>query len=115
MVTIKHRIALDLAKSTLANKLAKHPLHKHFKVGKTTQTLDERFSQNYKDKYDGIDELYNAGSDGALVDWLEEQMIAYCLDTFGKRECDNDQVGGGPTCEDNADKDNPAKLYLVWR
>lgn len=107
-------IVLDLVKASLGNTLAKHIYYKSFKIGKTTQTLDERFSQNYADEYEGIELLYDGGIKGDLIDQLEEEMIKYCLDTYGD-ECDNDQLGGGPACTDNSDKDHTAKLYVVWK
>ncbi len=104
---------LEEAKASLANILAKNPLYNHFKIGKTVQELDVRFGQNYSGDYEDIAMLYDGGSDGALIDWLEEE-IKYCWKTYGE-ECDNDQIGGGPACEDNVGKENAAKLYVVWR
>ena len=108
-------IALETAKLALSNTLALHPLHDHFKVGKTVQDLSVRYGQKYADKYDDIELLYDGKTDGALVDWLEEEMIKYCWEAYGREECENEQIGGGQKCEDNADKNNPAKLYVVWR
>lgn len=114
MKKLSNILALDLAKAALGNVLARHPLYESFKIGKTTQTLEERFSQNYADEYEGIELLYVGGIKGELIDQMEEEMIEYCLNTYGD-ECDNDQIGGGPACADNADKDHTAKLYVVWK
>ena len=91
-----------------------HILCDHFKIGKTTQTLKDRFSENYEGEYDCIELLFDAGSNGALIDWLEKEMIQYCIEEYSK-ECDNEQVGGGPNCADNASTQNTAKLYVVFR
>lgn len=92
----------------------KHILCNHFKVGKTTQSLKERFLEKYEGEYECMDLLFDAGEDGALIDWLEEEMIQYCKEEYC-RECDNEQVGGGPACADNASRLNAAKLYVVFR
>lgn len=89
--------------------------YEHFKIGKTTQTLDQRFAENYEGQYSDIALLYDSGTDGELMDWLEEEMIKRCLKTYGEGICDNRQEGGGPTCKDNATKENTAKLYVVWK
>lgn len=106
---------LDIAEAALNNAKFRHILSNHFKIGKTTQSLEERFVQNYQGKYEDIVLLYDAGTDGSLVDWLEEEMIKHCWDVYGRKECDNDQIGGGPSCTDNATTDNTAKLYVVFR
>ena len=110
----KKQLVLGSAKLAVINSLSKYPLFKHFKIGKTTQNLDERFQENYKDIYEGIELLYDAGSDGALIDWLEKEVIDFCLNVYGAEVCDNEQIGGGPNCADNADENNAAKLYLVY-
>lgn len=115
MTEITNSYVLDVVKASLANILTKNPLYNHFMIGKTIQNLSERFGQNYEGEYDDIALLYDGGPNGALVDWLEEEMIRYCWEVYGKDECDNEQVGGGPTCEDNVDKDSTAKLYVVWK
>ena len=114
MNDLKNRMSLRIAKLALTNKLALYPLYEGFKIGKTTQTIEDRFAEDYSDDYDYIEKLYDAGTDGELVDWLEEEMIKYCKATFAG-ECDNEQIGGGPKCADNADKDHTAKLYVVIR
>lgn len=106
--------SLECVKERLERLRFNHILCNHFKIGKTTQKLNDRFSENYKEEYDCIELLLNAEEDGELIDWLEEEMIQYCLEEYGK-ECDNEQVGGGPTCVDNASKQNTAKLYVVFR
>ena len=115
MNDIQKTMAMALAQTKLQNVLSSHPLYNHFKVGKTTQTLEQRFAENYADEYDDIELLHDSGTNGALMDWLEVEMIKYCRETYGDDECDNRQEGGGPKCKDKADKDNTAKLYVVWR
>ncbi len=115
MIDLQKKLYLSLAQTELAAKRNKYILCDHFKIGKTTQTLNDRFAENYSGDYDGIELLFDAGTDGALIDWMEEEMIKYCWDEYGREECDNDQIGGGPKCEDNADKDHTAKLYMVFR
>ena len=85
------------------------------KFQKHPQEFETIFAENYSVDYEGIELLFDAGTDGALIDWMEEEMIKYCWDEYGTDECDNDQVGGGPKCEDTADKDHTAKLYVVFR
>lgn len=115
MKQLSSMLTMTIAQMALENILAKHPFVRHFKVGKTTQTLTERFSQEYDDKYSDIALLYDGGTNGAMIDTLEEDMIQYCLATYGNDVCDNKQYGGGPACKDNADANNTAKLYVVWK
>lgn len=105
---------LESVKGLLEQFRIKHILCNHFKVGKTTQTLQNRFSENYEGEYEYMNLLFDAGDDGALIDWLEEEMIQYCREEYGN-ECDNEQVGGGPACADKATRLNTAKLYVVFR
>lgn len=106
--------ALSSAKVELLNVMSRHILFKYMKVGKTVQKLTERYNQDYKDDYDNIELLYNGGTDGALVDWLEEEMIKHCQQTYGDK-CKNEIEGGGPKCEDNATEENTAKVYVVYK
>ena len=105
---------LEAVKDLLEKDRFKHILCDHFKIGKTTQSLKERYSENYEGEYVCIELLFDAGEDGALIDWLEEEMIKYCKEEYCK-ECDNEQVGGGPACADNSSRLNTAKLYVVFR
>ena len=114
MNELKYKAAYAITKANLINELAKCPLHKAFKIGKTTQELNDRFNEDYASDYECIAELYDAGIDGHLVDWLEEKMIEYCQNNYAEL-CDNKQIGGGPPCTDNANKSHTAKLYVVIR
>ena len=105
---------LESVKELLEKRRFNHILCDHFKIGKTTQALKSRFAENYEGEYDCIELLFDAGDDGALIDWLEEEMIQYCRENYSK-ECDNEQVGGGPNCAENASTKNTAKLYVVFR
>ena len=85
-----------------------------FKIGKTTQTLAQRFAEKYSSQYADIELLYDAYDNGELIDAIEKEVIEFSKEAYPDR-CDNDQIGGGPNCADNADRDNTAKLYVVWR
>lgn len=105
---------LESVKVLLEKARINHILCDHFKIGKTTQILNNRFSENYEGEYECMNLLFDAGEDGALIDWLEEEMIRFCREEYGD-ECDNEQVGGGPSCADKASRLNTAKLYVVFR
>lgn len=72
---------------------------KHFKIGKTSQPLKDRFDQNYQAKYSQIKLVYKS-DDLKLIDSLEKELIAYLKKYYDNR-CDNDQLGGGPDCVGN--------------
>lgn len=113
MKSLLRTIVTATCQVKLINLIAMHP-ECHFKVGKTTQTLSNRFSECYEDEYDDIELLYDASTDGELIDNVEEDMIVFCKETY-LENCDNEQVGGGPSCKDNVSRDNTAKLYVVWK
>lgn len=115
MKKLSYEMALNASKKELRNVLSENPNYKHFKVGKTTLSLDQRFGDNYDGKYDDIELLFDGGQKGELIDWLEKAMIDYSLKTYGEKVCDNRQDGGGPDCADHTSDDNTAKLYVVWR
>ena len=106
--------ALLSAEVALSNVMSRHILFKYMKVGKTVQKLTERYNQDYKDDYDNIELLYDGGTDGALIDWLEEEMIKHSHQTYGDK-CKNEIEGGGPKCKDNATEENTAKVYVVYK
>ena len=47
MNDLKNRMSLRIAKLALTNKLALYPLYEGFKIGKTTQTIEDRFAEDY--------------------------------------------------------------------
>lgn len=105
----KNEIKLNCAAKISA--IVSKPEVTNFKIGKTTQQVDDRYRQGYEKEYDEIHLVYSS-SDGALIDWLEKQLISEFMETYGVR-CDNNQIGGGPNCADN--KDDQSYLYLVTK
>lgn len=76
-----------------------------FKIGKTGQSVDERFRQNYIGKFLYREEIcYHENS--AKIDELEEYLIEQFQDD---QRCKNEQVGGGEMT-----KSNKYIIYLVW-
>ena len=62
-----------------------------FKIGKTGQTLKDRFDQEYAEQYKSILTVGTA-PDKTTIDGFEKYMIK----RFGNLpNCDNEQVGGG--------------------
>lgn len=83
----------------------------HFKIGKTTQPLNDRFRQEYEKDYFTIAELYRS-TDKQLIDWLEKTLISHFM-THNHFIFDNDQRGGGyPAYDANA---QDACVYLALR
>lgn len=85
-----------------------------FIVGKTTQTLNQRFAERYADRYEDIELLYDAYENGELIDMVEKDVIEFAKEVYADT-CDNEQVGGGPNCADNTSRENTAKLYVAWK
>lgn len=81
---------------------------KHFKIGKTTQPLKDRFiqDQEYQKKYNQIILIYSS-TDLKLIDDLEVNLITYYMKNYPTK-CDNDQIGGGPDC-----KGEVGYIYIV--
>lgn len=67
----------------------------HFKIGKTGQSLSDRFDAEYKNEYDRIKSVYKS-NDKKIVDDLESYLIDRFLsfDKF-KSMCVNQAIGGG--------------------
>lgn len=80
---------------------------KHFKIGKTSQPLKDRFDQNYQAQYSQIKLIYQS-DDLKLIDSLEKELIAY-FKKYHANRCDNDQLGGGPDCVGNI-----GYIYIVF-
>ena len=89
--------------------------YSHFKIGKTGQSLSDRFDSEYKNKYDRIEPVRKS-SDSTEIDELEKYLISRFKENWvseltrkvhklltGKTmpKCDNDAVGGGEM--DNSD------------
>lgn len=90
----KKRIGDDLEKQIIE--------FENFKIGKTGQTLDERYRQEYESDYEGKQELFSSSSKEE-VDNMEEYLIERFIH---EEKCDNEQVGGG-------DMTNSSR-YLVY-
>ena len=66
-----------------------------FKIGKTGQSLPDRFDIEYKDLYDRIELVYSSSSK-VEIDNLEKWLIGYFQELkLYASKCDNEAVGGG--------------------
>ena len=69
--------------------------YSRFKIGKTGQTIEDRFNSEYADEYDGIHPICNS-TNKALIDQWEIDLIEHFQEAPGYAgKCDNDAVGGG--------------------
>lgn len=85
----------DLKLRTLSN----------FKIGKTGQTIEERYNEEYSDTYDYY-EVIGSSENKSTIDNFEKYMI----DRFSNLpKCNNDQIGGGEMV-----KSNKYIVYLVY-
>lgn len=109
MMNYKELFAYNESKNAI-NKIVDANPDCCFKIGKTSQPLETRFSQGYEDEYDSIHPIYNS-TDGELIDKLEKELIKYYMYNYPD-SCDNQQVGGGPDEEDIA---LVGRIYLVIR
>lgn len=62
-----------------------------FKIGKTGQTVKERYEEEYSETYDKY-EVIGTSVKATIIDNFEEYMIERFMDFDN---CDNDQIGGG--------------------
>ncbi|MCE4564112.1 hypothetical protein INQ51_07295 [Maribellus sp. CM-23] len=77
----------------------------NFKIGKTGQTIEERYEEEYSDFYDNY-EIVGSSTDETTIDEFEIYMIK----RFGDLpNCDNEQVGGGAMI-----KSNEYIVYLMY-
>lgn len=109
MMTFTELVAFNESKNAI-NKIIDANPECCFKIGKTSQPLETRFSQGYEDEYDNIHLIYMS-TDGELIDKLEKELIQYYMNNYPTR-CDNQQVGGGPDEEGIAPV---GRIYLVIR
>ena len=67
----------------------------NFKIGKTGQSIIDRFNNQYYDEYQ---EYYEAGyaNESNVIDDFEEYLIERFMD---HENCDNEQIGGGEMAE----------------
>ena len=82
-----------------------------FKIGKTGETLEERFSQpDYKDRYQHIDSLYSSSSQMDVDNMERDLLLKYIFHP----KCDNMKDGlssHSDTMRENAEKYH---VYIVW-
>ena len=70
---------------------------KNFKIGKTGQTVKERYDSEYANVYESYMILGNS-EDEDTIDEFEKYMIDRFIDF---NNCDNEQIGGGKMAESN--------------
>ena len=76
--------------------------YSNFKIGKTGQTSQERYDQEYSKIYSKIVEVGNSDEKETIDDFEK-----YMIERFGDlSNCDNQQVGGGDMTD--------SKVYLVY-
>ena len=64
---------------------------KNFKIGKTGQTIKERYDQKYSEDYSKY-ETIGISDKSNIIDDFEKYMIERFMEF---NNCDNEQVGGG--------------------
>lgn len=96
---LKERIRQSIASSAFA--------YNHFKIGKTGQTLDDRYNNSsYKVDYNGISPLHVSENPDEI-----SQLEADLIENFiGDPKCDNDRT----TDKDDMTSSERYTLYLVW-
>ena len=77
----------------------------NFKIGKTGQTIKERYDDEYSETYEKYD-VVGSSEDKTAIDDFEEYMIERFMNL---ENCDNEQIGGGEMIE--SDK---YIIYLVY-
>ena len=75
---------------------------KNFKIGKTGQTVKERYDQEYSENYSDYQEIGNSDK-SEVIDEFEKYMIERFMDLDN---CDNEQIGGGEMTD--------SKVYIVY-
>ncbi|HPM48150.1 MAG TPA: hypothetical protein PL056_13880 [bacterium] len=81
-----------------------------FKIGKTGQTLEERFQGEYQQEYDNIVEVYR-NKKKEIVDFMEMFLIDHFMKSKEYSDkLQNEQVGGG----EMADFDE-YYVYVVYK
>jgi hypothetical protein len=63
----------------------------NFKIGKTGQTLQERYEQEYSEEY-SYSEIIGSSTSSKTIDDFEIFLINQFADL---KNCDNEQLGGG--------------------
>ena len=98
---LKKRLSLAIA--TSVNDVER------FKIGKTGQTVDDRYSKStYKDEYKGIVPIYSS-EDSDEISRLEADLNK----EFKKHpKCDNDRTTDK---DDMTDSEGDYTLYVVWK
>ena len=78
----------------------------NFKIGKTGQTVEERYNEEYSDTYDYY-EIIGSPDNETTINNFEKYMIERFKDLSN---CDNDQIGGGEMI-----KSNKYIVYLMFK
>ena len=87
----------------LANELEpKFKNYSNFKIGKTGQTIEDRYNQEYWDDYSFYEVIGNS-TEAEDVDLCEKYLIERFLEF---PNCDNDHIGGGEMTE--------SERYIVY-
>lgn len=86
----------------------------HFKIGKTGQSLEDRFSaKEYQDNYDHIEELDSSDDEKEISD-IEGKCIDRAMKLFPNK-CDN-KKGGEDSLEDQMKDDaSTYRVYIVYK
>jgi hypothetical protein len=77
-----------------------------FKIGKTGQTIDDRFRGDHESNYKSIKEI-GGSNNKSFVDGMEVELIKYFKTNH--KNCDNEQEGGGDMCQSER-----YLIYVVW-
>lgn len=98
---LKKRLSLAIA--TSVNDVER------FKIGKTGQTIDDRYSKStYKDEYKGIVSIYTSENPDEI-----SRLEADLNKEFKKHpKCDNDRT---TEKDDMTDSEGEYTLYIVWK
>lgn len=78
---------------------------KSFKIGKTGQTVQDRFDEKYKNEFNYIEEL-GWSETMSTIDEAEEYLIS---EFINNKKCKNEQIGSGKMTESKR-----YVIYMVW-
>jgi len=80
-------------------------LMSNFKIGKTGQSMKDRYDQLYSDKYSSY-AVVGSSTTAETIDKFEKYLIDLFKDY---KNCDNEQVGGG-----DMEKSDKYIVYVVY-
>jgi len=69
----------------------------NFKIGKSGQTVKERYDEEYSETYSNY-EIIGSADDKKTIDDFEKYMIKRFMNL---PNCDNEQIGGGEMADSN--------------